>query len=384
MHRDRYVVNLIVVSHFSAMFVAFSIPPFLATILSASFENGSSFLGLCYAAPAVAAFAAYHARKKLTEYLGEKNTLLTSYIGVSAIMLFTGTAKTPEEFLTGLILQGAMAPTFATSSSYLACWIKGEKLVSGISALQIITRIAAAAGPSILGVALIDMNYPIHIYLILASLTFFTALLLIFFLPQVSGPAKIRPAADGIIGKISKSIVWKPYLAQILLLFSITASAPHFISYLQDSIKNIPTHLLGVIFAIPSIAYLCCVPFLSSIKKMDKFHNLLIGFLLVTAGYGGQWLAETWIMVAFCQVGIGIGTFIAFTSINIYLASSADTSSATKVFFKFELTGRSAMAVGAIVGDMSVSMSGLKTPFLVSGTTMALSLLLIFFCYSRN
>lgn len=385
MATGRCILHLIAISHFTAMFVAFSIPPFLGTILASSFDNGSAFLGLCYAAPAITAFAAYHARTKLADYLGERNTAITSYLCISVIMFITGLASTPEQFLIGLILQGVVAPTFATSSSYLACWIRGDKLVTGISSLQIITRIAAASGPSILGIILIDMSSPIHIYRFLAAITFCTALLLIFFLPK-SARRSDKPNADSSLQRMSPSIVWKPYLTQIILLFSITASAPHFINYVQIYLKTVPDHLFGVMFALPSIAYLCCVPFMSAIKRINEFNILFIGFTLVTLGFGGQWLAQSWLMVAFCQITIGIGTFIAFTAINIFLVRVVDASNTSKVFFRFELTGRSAMAAGALVGDMSVSIAGLKTPFLVSAITMTLSLLLllILFSYSRN
>jgi MFS family permease len=384
-NREGYLLRLVTLSHFSAMFVAFSIPPFLATILKGSFEDGLSLLGLCYAAPVIAAFAGYPIRTKLTAAIGEKRALLVSYTAVAAIMLLTAMAPNAEMFLFGLVLQGAVAPTFATSSSYLACWIKEEKLVTGISALQIITRVAAVVGPSILGAVIIHLGSPLHVYLLLSSLAVITALLLAFLLPQANGQtsAKIADTENKPVAETFTFSVWRPYIAQVLILFSITVSAPHFIEYLRSDVKAISDAFLGVVFAIPSLAYLCCVPFLKRVRRLKEFNILCLGFLLVIIGFSGQWYFQAWQKVVGSQILIGVGTFLAYTGINVYLVRVAKITGSTKAFFRFELTGRCAMALGAVVGDFSVTIAGIKTPFLVSGTTMTISLLWVFFNFSR-
>src|SRR5690606_13360849 len=129
---------------------------------------------------------------------------------------------------------------------------------------------------------------------------------------------------------------------------SASLYALHCITYLQTEVKVIPDSLLGTVFSIPSIAYLCSVPLLQPIRKLRNVTLLCTGFMLVMLGLIGQWQCQQWMMVIICQVGIGMGTFISFTGINLYLVNVTQILGATKTFFRFELTGRCAMAVGAI------------------------------------
>jgi predicted MFS family arabinose efflux permease len=89
-------------------------------------------------------------------------------------------------------------------------------------------------------------------------------------------------------------------------------------------------------------------------------------------------------MVIICQAGIGMGTFISFTGINLYLVSVTQILGATKTFFRFELTGRCAMAAGAITGNFLVGIAGIKAPFLVSSALMMCALVFFFSIYSRS
>lgn len=384
MRRNGYFLKLVTAGHFSAMFAAFSIPPFLSTILTGSFPDGLSYLGVCYAAPVLAAFLGYPLRMVLTTKIGERKALIASHIALAVIMAGISVADSPAMFLCGLILQGFVAPTFATSSSYLACRLNQDELVTGIRALQLITRVAAVLGPSLLGSVILYFGRPLQVYLLLALLLLITAFLLTLSLPSESENSQKKAAGKDLMRSGNGYQLWKPYIAQVLILFSASLYAPHFITYLQTEVKVIPDSLLGTVFSIPSIAYLCSVPLLQPIRKLRNVTLLCTGFMLVMLGLIGQWQCQQWMMVIICQVGIGMGTFISFTGINLYLVNVTQILGATKTFFRFELTGRCAMAAGAITGDFLVGIAGIKAPFLVSSALMMCALVFFFSIYSRS
>lgn len=366
------------------MFVAFSIPPFFATILATSFSHGANgILGLCYAAPATAAIMTYRWRAMLPHFLGARNALIASHLGISASLMVTGFAGTPTQFLTGLVLQGIVAPTFATSSSYLACHAQGIGLVNGIGSLQVVTRIASASGPAMLGVAIVAMASPLLIYRLLAILTLCSALLLIFMLPNGESDTGTTKNFTP-IKTVPPQIIRLPYLSQMLLLFSISATAPNFIPYMQTYFSGMPIQLLGTIFAIPSFAYLSFAPFARQFKQLDARNVLIISFAALACSLLGQWLAQSWPTVAYCRIAMGIALFMALGSINIFLVRLIEAGNASNVFSRFELSGRSAMAAGALLGDMAALYGNLRIPFLMSAIVMALSSLWISLAYSRH
>ncbi len=382
-HGRSKVLHLIALSHFTAMFVAFSVPPFFATILATSFHGEGGILGLCYATPAIAAIAAYYWRAKLPHIIGERNALIASHLGMSISLAMTGLAGTVWQFLAGLALQGLVAPTFATSSSYLASCLKGNSLVNGIGSLQFTTRIASAFGPALLGVVIVGTAEPLHIYKILAGLTLCSAMLLMSVLPQ-----RHLDQADNGVGSHrqmgSPPATHFPYLSQILLLFSVSATAPNFIAYLQTCQQGVPEHLLGTIFAIPSFAYLMLAPFTFRFKQFDAHLLLSIGFVGLALGFIGQWITQSWEMVAGFRFLSGGAMLCALGAINIFLVRVAEVGNASTTFSRFELSGRSAMAAGAILGDMVASNSGLRMPFLMSAVVMGLASLWVGLGYSRR
>lgn len=384
MRRDGYLLQLVTAGHFSAMFAVFSIPPFLSMILAESFLDGSSYLGICYAAPALSAFLGYPLRTTLIARIGERKALIASHVALGATMAGTSVADGPTMFLCGLILQGVVAPTFATSSSYLACRLNQDELVTGVSVLQLITRVAAVLGPSLLGIIILHLGRPLQIYLFLSLLLLLTAFLLTSLLPSESENSPGKAVGQDLERSGDRYPLWKPYVAQMLILFSATLYAPHFITYLQTEVKVIPDSLLGAVFSIPSIAYLCSVPLLQPARRLGNVKLLCIGFMLVMFGLAGQWQYQQWMIVIICQIVIGIGTFISFTGINLYLVSVTQILGATKTFFRFELTGRCAMAAGAIVGDSLVGTMGIKAPFLVSSSLMMCALVFFFSICSRS
>ncbi|MDD2944021.1 MAG: hypothetical protein PHC51_13775, partial [bacterium] len=111
---------------------------------------------------------------------------------------------------------------------------------------------------------------------------------------------------------------------------------------------------------------------------------LIISFAALACSLLGQWLAQSWSTVAYCRIALGIALFMALGSINIFLVRLIETENASNVFSRFELTGRSAMAAGALLGDMAALHGNLRIPFLMSAIVMALSSLWISLAYSRH
>src|SRR5690606_1065393 len=106
------------------------------------------------------------------------------------------------------------------SSSYLACRLNQDELVTGIRALQLITRVAAVLGPSLLGSVILYFGRPLQVYLLLALLLLITAFLLTLSLPSESENSQKKAAGKDLMRSGNGYQLWKPYIAQVLILFS--------------------------------------------------------------------------------------------------------------------------------------------------------------------
>ncbi len=384
MTKPNPIILTVLLCHFLSSFTILGMPLFFPKIMADFLTSEQQmFIGWFYVLPTICSAIAGPLWGSFADKYGKRLSLMRAQIGLIIGFLIAGFAPNLWVFSIGLIIQGTCGGTFAASNAYLASQINPRELANTLNLTQLSARLSLLVAPILLGV-LVNIDKPITLYCYLAILPCCAAIAI--------SRLPLQEQQYGKLHKEIKEIKKEPgfelsfnriLLVKFLFSFSVVVSFPYFYPYMQ-SLGTSSDTMIGWYFSLPHLVYLVVIASNKNWQNKFSVANICtfgLSTLLIASLCQYQATSDTLIVLWRLLMGLGICLTIIGLHQGIAMLKTEKTG---LMFGRFDSVSKWAGVVAGLCSGIAVQQFNLHSPFLISGTTCALALVILIFPQIKN
>lgn len=277
---DRRAPLVVVACQFVASFAALGLPPFFPNLLPGLGDPQARWAGVLYVVPAACVAISAPLWGRLADRYGRKRLLLRAQLGLAVSFWLASQAQTLTQFAAALVLQGLLGGTFAASHAYLAGALRGPKLASALTAMQLSARAALVVAPVTVAVLAARVG-PQELYGWLAVLPLLAALL-VALTPEPVHATEPKAAPGAAAAPVLSAVPL--YALEAAFVFATVVSFPYFLVLLREQLPAAGGGAAGLLFALPHLVFLVAARPALILLHTRARAGLLVGFAGVAAG----------------------------------------------------------------------------------------------------
>ncbi|HEX4918254.1 MAG TPA: MFS transporter [Limnobacter sp.] len=365
------ILATVLTCHFLGAFTVLGMPVYLPQLLTEmGASNQSAWVGFLFAWPTLLTAISAPWWGRFSDRHGRRLSLTRALIGLSMAFVAAGLSQTMLQLFASLTVQGLMGGTLSAANAYLASTKNNQTLASQLNWTQFSARLALVCAPVLL--AWFVQGQPLQrIYLGLALLPLLGALLT-FTLP------KDLPAVEAHQTNTSKHCP-PAIMIGVHGLFSLAmvVTFPYFLPYSQQA--GFSLQAMALLFVLPHAVYLIAQSLLKT-PDMPWLSQAQLGLLSLMLSAGLQWwiLNATAILIA--RVLMGIGMWLTYQGLHRWVAASLPRQHAGQWLGGLDSIGKLAGVLAGLLAGLSIPVTSLSTPFLISAiSSLMAALVLLYF-----
>lgn len=377
---------------------ALGMPPFFGLILKGFRVPGQGrvwfedWAGLIYVLPTLCAAFASPFWGWLSDRYGKKKLLLRAQLGLTLSFVVAGFAKSPEVFVSALMVQGLLGGTFAASRAYLASALPKGELAQSLTLLEMAPRAALVISPLLMG-AVLGVRSPVEIYRLLALFPLISVALTLG-LKEI-GPKEVTlkemrwKRSAGILEssqclrvfRVTDSFrAWMQsslsFQLQFFYGFAAVLVSPYFIVTFHQRLPDLSMAQLGMIFGIPHLVYLAFAPktgrLFSASNARSRIREVLIAaFLGQALSWIGQAEANSLMGLLFWRGLNGLTMTLAFVGLHEVYARQSTQDRAGTFFGWLESSLKVSTVLGGVAASLVFKKFGGAAPFWFSAALLS-------------
>lgn len=392
MNSQNRNISLVLLCHFISAVSTLGIAPFFSLILHQGFQQQPSVLiGFLYVLPTLLTAISAPMWGKLADKMNKKSAILRAQLGLSVSFFIAAfSAQHLTIFIVSLCLQGILGGTLAAANAYLAKTVSQTKLPQILNLTQLSARCAFLIAPIVIGF-LIHVHSVFSIYALLGTITFISSILIMIYLENDEKNISMGLEKDKVkvinkqLGnkKQAQISVSLPYglllLGSFVLSFSLVATFPYFLLFLNTTFDIHNTTVAGIIFAIPHAVYLLillpCQRLRLYLRHPVKL--LMIALIALSISFIYQAYTSSFVFLIILRIIMGISMTCAYISLNKLIAQLPFAQKEGRVFAWLDSFNKYGGVVAGVLAGVMFSAWGLSAPFMLA----ALSLLLLCIIY---
>lgn len=378
-------ISLVLLCHFISAVSTLGIAPFFSLILHQSFQQQPSMLiGFLYVLPTLLTAISAPMWGKLADRMNKKSAILRAQLGLSiSFFIAAFSAQHLAVFIVSLCLQGILGGTLAAANAYLAKTVSQQKLPQILNLTQLSARCAFLVAPIVIGF-LIHVHSVFSIYALLGTITFLSSILIMIYLENDEKKISMDLKKDKIVNKrldnkkspeISANL---PYglllLGTFVLSFSLVATFPYFLFFLNTVFDVHNTTVAGIIFAIPHAVYLLI---LLPCQRLQLYLRhplklLMIALIVLSISFIYQAYTSSFVLLIILRVIMGISMTCAYISLNKLIAQLPFAQKEGRVFAWLDSFNKYGGVVAGVLAGVMFSAWGVSAPFMLAALPLLL------------
>lgn len=374
-----WVAQIFSITGFS--FVLPFMPDYIRTLGVQGEASIARWAGLVSAATALtmAVFAPIWGH--LADRYGRKRMVLRSMFGGAVVLGLMGFCRTVEELLLCRILQGVLTGTVAASLALVASVTPRERSGYALGMMHAAVHIGICVGPYLGGWVADHFGF-LATFLSAGVLLLVGGLLIKFCTVErfelSLSLGKPDPGTYGDVLRVAG------YLAAAFALFTISfgSSAPGpvyllFVEKLRGSSERIKT-VTGLLFSVGGLATALSAGFLSRLGDRWGYKRLLVLTSLCAAAVSvSRAMAQSVAHLFVLQILMGLGAGGMMPAINSIIRNIIEEKHLGKAYGVTSSVSSLGMAIGPLAGGYLGASLGLRFPFILTGTVLALAAALV-------
>ena len=371
---NKKIIAIVLLCHFLSSFTVLGMSVFLPVFIRFYSNNSHvSLIGLFYILPSLGAMIGGPIWGKLADKYGKKNSLLRAQIGLAIGFAICSLAGTVEYFAFGLLFQGVCGGCIAASNAYLSERLKGRELSGALNLTQSSARTALIIAPISIGWLLefIKPNMLMELMIFLPL----TAFILTHYLldsDKDNNKSLIKLNISKGTDNNRNFTLMSVLFINFCFNFSLMQTYPYFLPFAHSvGIKS--NALIGFLFGLPHLIYLCFAFKLKSFKVSPDVH-LYSGFVILIVSMLIHNYPTTLGWFLFARLLMGVGMLLTYNGIHRLLAEKVNLERSGTAFGWFQSSGKLAGVVAGISAGFWVSQYGINSPFIVSTISAAIGL----------
>lgn len=373
------------ISQFLTMLGMSSIVPFLPLFIRelgvTGVEETASWSGWVFAGPFFISLFMTPLWGSLGDKYGRKIISIRAVLGLGIAQILIGLAQSPTQLLVFRFIQGGLSGFSPAAMAMVAANTPEEKNSYALGLLQTATATGTVIGPLIGGV-LADMVGYRTVFFIVASLLIITGIFFAIYVKEekrsVSGQKRFTLLEN------AKFIFSKKELRYIIYLILLTSFAfafirPIFVLFVEDILttQKFFTTITGVLYGISGFFTAIAAPLWGKYAQKNGIRIVIIYASVLT---GMMYFLHVIVPDAYllapvrALLGFGYGGLlpVMFAAISSYTPENRKSGVMG--------LGSSAQILGNMIGPslsgISVALAGIKFPFLVSGLTFIIMIII--------
>lgn len=384
-------ISLVLLCHFISAVSTLGIAPFFSLILHQGFQQQPSMLiGFLYVLPTLLTAISAPMWGKLADKINKKSAILRAQLGLSiSFFIAAFSAQHLAIFIVSLCLQGVLGGTLAAANAYLAKTVSQQKLPQILNLTQLSARCAFLIAPIVIGF-LIHVHSVFSIYALLGTITFLSSILIMLYLENDEKNISMdldkdkKGEKDKVVNKrsgnkrssdIGASL---PYglllLGTFVLSFSLVATFPYFLLFLNTVFDVYSTTVAGIIFAIPHAVYLLI---LLPCQRLQLYLRhplklLMISLITLSISFIYQAYTSSFVLLIILRVIMGISMTCAYISLNKLTAQLPFAQKEGRVFAWLDSFNKYGGVVAGVLAGVMFSAWGLSAPFMLAALPLLL------------
>lgn len=356
--------------------------------LGVSQVNVKMWAGVIFAASFLVAalLAPYWGRR--ADRAGKKKMIIRAGFSLAIVYFLGAWVRDPYELLLVRVLQGFASGFVPASMALVVASVPQEELGFSMGIMQTGLVVGGIIGPMAGG--LLAHFFGMRLSFVVAAVGIFAATLAVAYMVE-EPPGVQVPKESSLIGDLKTAFGNRLLVKMLLILFTVQIVnmtlqplMALYVAELQGTLEGVVL-TAGIVVSLSGIASAIAAPLWGRVGQSKGFYAILVSAFVGAGIFNmGQAFAKDIYQFGALQFMVGLFLIGVFPAINIIAVGATEANFQGRVFGLTNASNQLGSMVGPLIGGFISSWIGIRPVFLLTGATLLLLGIVVFFGLMRQ